>query len=264
MKKKTILLTLVSMFLLSAMVMTSVVAQPRIVGVTIGDWFEYDDIGVSWSSNDPNDKFPQFLEELNETEWLRITVQGVFGTNVTLQTIWHFKNGNDETSGGYIAIDTGNCENVSLLVISANLNVNDTLYTSFYSDVKINETVVRTYPDSVRDANHVNITSEEAGTECFWNETAKDYWCREYYYYESANYYWDKETGIVVEQSGEWINQTGEYLTSWSAWIRITDSGVWIVPEFPTWTSMLLILIVLTVAITISKGRLIKTPIHQQ
>jgi len=35
-----------------------------------------------------------------------------------------------------------------------------------------------------------------------------------------------------------------------------------IVPEFPTWTSMLLILIVLTVAIAIYKRRILKTPIH--
>ncbi len=35
-----------------------------------------------------------------------------------------------------------------------------------------------------------------------------------------------------------------------------------IIPEFPTWTSMLLILIVLTVAIAICKRRLLKTQIH--
>ena len=35
-----------------------------------------------------------------------------------------------------------------------------------------------------------------------------------------------------------------------------------VVPEFPTWTSMLLIVIVLTVAISIYKRRLLKTPIH--
>jgi len=37
---------------------------------------------------------------------------------------------------------------------------------------------------------------------------------------------------------------------------------VMIIPEFPIWTSMLLILILLTVAIAIYKRRLLKTPIH--
>jgi len=58
---------------------------------------------------------------------------------------------------------------------------------------------------------------------------------------------------------------------------EIDGSGIWetpyvidennqdnhpIVPEFPTWTSMLLILIVLTVATAIYKRRLLKTPTH--
>ena len=38
--------------------------------------------------------------------------------------------------------------------------------------------------------------------------------------------------------------------------------GTNVVPEFPTWTPMLLILILLTVAIAIYKRRLLKTPIH--
>jgi len=38
--------------------------------------------------------------------------------------------------------------------------------------------------------------------------------------------------------------------------------GSEIIPEFPTWTSMLLVLITLTVAIAIYKRRLFKTPIH--
>jgi len=38
--------------------------------------------------------------------------------------------------------------------------------------------------------------------------------------------------------------------------------GSEIIPEFPTWTSMLLILFSLTIAIVIYKRRLLKTPIH--
>ena len=41
-----------------------------------------------------------------------------------------------------------------------------------------------------------------------------------------------------------------------------SEHEVLIVPEFPTWTSMLLILTVLTVVIIIYKRRLLKTPIH--
>jgi len=41
-----------------------------------------------------------------------------------------------------------------------------------------------------------------------------------------------------------------------------TILGSEIIPEFPIWTSMLLVLITLTVAIVIYKRRLLKTPIH--
>jgi hypothetical protein len=76
------------------------------------------------------------------------------------------------------------------------------------------------------------------------------------------NYYWDKSTGMLVEDYYEVINQTGEYLTTWSVLSRITESNVWVVPEFPTSASILLILIVLTATIAIYKRRLLKTPIH--
>jgi len=42
----------------------------------------------------------------------------------------------------------------------------------------------------------------------------------------------------------------------------LSEHKVEIVPEFPAWTSTLLILILLTVAIAIYKRRLLKTPIH--
>ncbi|MFQ6000018.1 MAG: hypothetical protein ACE5J6_04495 [Candidatus Bathyarchaeia archaeon] len=38
--------------------------------------------------------------------------------------------------------------------------------------------------------------------------------------------------------------------------------GTEVIPEFPTWASMLLMLRVLTVAIAIYKRRLLKTPFH--
>lgn len=89
MNKKMVLLTLVSVFLLSAMVVTSS-AQPRIVGVNVGDWFKYGDITVTWSSNDPNATFPppgyEGWEELNETEWMLISVEDIFSTNITFQS----------------------------------------------------------------------------------------------------------------------------------------------------------------------------------
>jgi len=256
MDKKIILLTLFSVFLLSAMVVTSS-APGRVVGVTVGNWFKYGTIDISWSSNDPNATFPppgyEWLKEMNETEWTLMSVVNISGTNITCQGTTRFKNGTQVISGGYVDIDTGTGVNVTFMAISANLNANDTLYTSGpYSSFTINQTVARTYPDSVRDTNHLNYTWEYSWTV---NET-------QHYYYYTINSYWDRSTGILVEDYFETINQTGEYLTTWSALSRITESNVWVVPELPTSTSIMLTLIALAVAIFIYKRRLLKAPVH--
>ena len=255
MGKKIVLLTLVLVFLLSAMVVASL-AQTRTVGVSVGDWFKYGTVDVSWSSNDPNATFPpydyEWLKEQNETDWLLLSVTEVSGTNVTCQAMTHFKNGTEKIEGGNINIDAGD-GNMTFMAVSANLEANDPLYTSGdYSSYKINETIVRTYPGGVRNANHLNITQEFTWTV---NQTQNSY-------YYSMNFYWDRSTGIFIEESWEAINHTGEYLTTWSELSRITESNVWVVPEFPTWASVLILFVVLTFAIAIYKRKPIKTRIN--
>ena len=80
---------------------------------------------------------------------------------------------------------------------------------------------------------------------------------------------WDDCTG----KGNYWSDYEERYTNA----TEIDGSGIWdtpyeidennqdnypIVPEFPSWTSMLLILIMLTVAIATYKRRLLKTPIH--
>jgi len=219
MKKKTVLLTLVSVFLLSAMVVTSVVAQPRIVGVTVDDWFKYGDTTFSWSSNDPNATWPptgyemEWMEWLNETEWMRVSVEDVSGTNITFQATLYFKNGTDIIRSGWTDIDTGDSSNdtaetmnMGLCTIPANLDANDTIYASSPYLLNITEAIVRTYPDIVRETNHLNMTFE-------YSQDESDV-------FMSANYYWDQSTGVLVELYVESLNQTGEYVTSFSQLIN--------------------------------------------
>ncbi len=245
--KKIVLLASISMFLVSVMLVTLVLAQPRVVGINVGDWFKYEEIGFDWYSNNPEATIPPYAADLNETEYVIITIQDISGTNVTLQLTTRFTNGTDDIESGYINIDTGD-GNLTIWVISANLNVNDTLYTSgFYSTWRLNETIMRTYPDEVRDTTHFNLTVKHES-----NETG-------YYMYASTNYYWDRSSGIMVEMTQNQTVQMGGNYTTLSIWFRITESGVWVVPEFDTWTSMLIPVTILTVAILIHK-RSLKTP----
>jgi len=118
-------------------------------------------------------------------------------------------------------VNTGDNENMSEEVISANLDAGDSMYTSSpYNYYIINETVPRTYLSSDRDINYINITSY--GTLSYTN-----YLC------------WDRTTGVLVETMQDVTNQTDPYTTTWSLDVQITSSNVWTVPEFPTWTSTL-------------------------
>jgi len=251
MKHKVVLLNFVLAFLLSTMVVTAA-AQERTVGVAEGDWFNYG-VDGSWNSTDPNVFSPPSAygdwETINETEWVKMTITGVSGTNVSVHYLTHYKNGTEEIGDGYIDVDTGDEANATLTIIAANLGVNDNLYTSGdYSTWAINETITRTYPDGVRNTNHINMTYELSWTV---NET-------ECYFSQSVNLYWDKETGVLVEDSFELYNQTGEYLTTWSVGSRITDSSVWTIPEFPAYSSILILSIILTVSVIAIEQRLTK------
>jgi hypothetical protein len=232
MNSRIALLSLVSTFLLLALVVAAS-AQTRTVGVSVGNKFRYRGT-ASWSSNDPSAAPPSDLEEFNDTQWMQIEIAAVSGTNITGQMTSHYKNGTEVTTGGWVDVDTGNSVNLTVFIISANLGAGDSMYTSSpYNTVTINETVSREYAVGARDTNHLD-TSAVSGTLSY-----------------HFNYYWDKSTGIAVEYLQETVNQTGAYTTTSLIDLRIISSDLWIVPEFPTWTQALLVLVAVTSAMTI-------------
>jgi hypothetical protein len=247
MNKKIVPLSLFLVFLMCTMIAT--VSAQRVPGVQVGNWFKYG-ATVTWSSTDPNAKMPDYLKETNATEWMLGTITNVVGTNVTGQTLTHYKNGTEETEGAYIDVETGEGENATLWLIAADLQVNDAIYTTgSYSSWRINETITRTYPGGDRETNHVNFTMEYNYPPILIISV-------------SQNYYWDKATGAMVEVSAEFFNQTASYLTTWSELIEITESNVWLVPEFPTLASILLVFIAFPFAIIVCKRRLLKASNH--
>jgi hypothetical protein len=242
MKGKIVLLDLTSQFLVLALVMAAS-AQPRTVGVSVGNTWRYS-TAADWSSTDPTAKPPPDVVEYNDTEWLQVTVTGVSGTNISAQMTAHFKNSTEESESGWIDIDTGNNENMTYMIISANLTVGDPIYTVSLANWLLNETVQRTYLNGLRETNHVNTTSSTAVQ------------------YLASNLYWDKETGIFVELSTQNIFQVSNYTTSWSMGLQIISSNIWVIPEFPTWVPTLLLLIALISATTIvsTQRRRVRTP----
>lgn len=223
--------SLMSTFLLFVLV-AAASAQTRMLGVSVGNTFTYSST-ASWSSNDPSATPPTDLVNFNQTQWAQVSVKAISGTNVTGQLTAHYKNGTEITSDGWVDVDTGLNENLTAWFISKDLVPGDSMYTSSqFNSVTINETVSRTYASGVRETNHINMTS--ASTSFLGNLTVAN------------DIYWDKSTGVLVELSLGDSNQTGTYTTTWSEDTQISGSNVWAVPEFPTWTATLIMLVALT------------------
>jgi hypothetical protein len=236
------LLPLTMLFLLPFTTPVSYGAS-RTVGVSVGNSFKQS-VAFSWSSTDPNAIMPSYYAGWNETEWMSVLIIDVSGTNVSAQTTIHFKNGSDLVQVGVTDIDTGN-GNWTTWIIAANLNLNDTIYTSSMSTYLINETIPRDYPGGSRSTNHLNITTELNTTDS--------------YLYNSRNNYWDRETGFMVEGSDLQISKANTFWTNVSFSATLTESDVWVVPEFPTFTLILAVLILLAAAVVFSRKRLPKT-----
>jgi hypothetical protein len=232
MKGRIGLLNLISSLLVFALVMAAS-AQTRTVGVNVGNKWRWNST-ATWSSNDPSAKIPSYLMDVNDTQWSEFTITGISGTNITGHGTKHYWNGTETTVNGWVDVDTGT-GNLTLFLISANLTPGDSLYTSSsYATWFINETVPRTYMNTVvRDTNHLDLISLSEN--------------------QSLDYrmYWDKSTGILVHLVVENTYESGAYTTSWSTENQIISSDLWVVPELSTWTLALLMLIVLTSGITI-------------
>ena len=253
MRKKNGLLVFVSWFLLLAAIMASSImpiAAQRTVGVHVGDWFEYGNVEFNWTSSDPSEEPPPEWIAMSEAEWMKTTVQEISGTNITGQMIIHYKNGTEHAEGYWIDVETGH-GNGTMLFIAANLAEGDLIYTdpspdSPFQGATINETISREYLGETVDVNHLNITQEITMPEVFYS-------------FMSFNFYWYKSTGAVAEFAVSYHLKSEflEYETSFSVSAVIAD----MIPEFPTWTSILLILTVITFVAFIYKRRITnKTP----
>jgi len=202
--------------LLMMVSLASASPQARTPGVSVGNTATYGNASFDWFSNDPSATPPADWTDLNGTAWFRGTVQGISGTNVSISALLHHNNGTESTDQGWMDVDTGE-GNMTLFLISANLNAGDPIYTSGdYSGFTINETIPVTYPGGQRQTNHVNVTEEVSNQ--FANVSLL------------MNLYWDQATGVLTQMSIK-SNQTITYTTNYSVAMQLTGSSVWTVPE---------------------------------
>jgi peptide/nickel transport system substrate-binding protein len=218
----------------------SVHMVPRPAGVTAGKWAKYGKINATWSSSDPNMKQPSNLTDMQNTEWIKNTIQTVSDTHATFQSLIHFKNGTEQTKNLGVDIESGE-GNGTLMFLSKDLSLNDSIYTSAfypsppYYEWRINETVSRTYAGATRKTNHLNLVVNN--TIANVSTTITTY-----------NLYWDKATGALCEQAVKQTieNQTTGHITSWSTSFKITETNLWGAGT-PIWIYAVAIIIVVAV-----------------
>jgi len=195
--------------------MTSVGAAPlqRIPGVKAGDSVKYGDFLALWDTEYPVAATPQNFLEANRTLWVVDTVLDVSGSNVTFETLTHYRNGTETTRVSQVDVVTGSGSG-NLSFVSAGLTVGDRIYASGeLSDSRINATFQAEYAGITRETNLLNVTE-------IIYEFVTSFW---------SEFFWDKTTGLLVEHFWSYaqIDEAG-YLTAGSIQYKMIDNSIWI------------------------------------
>jgi hypothetical protein len=196
-------------FLCFTMASTAMAQAKTVVGVSQGDTFKYD--VVSYWNSLFTDTAPADLLELNQTEWINVTVTGVSGSNISTQITTHYRNGTEINSDGWCDIDTGELSGGPPF-ISAALDKNGIINPSSPEPWFVNETIAKYYKDGLRELNHLEFEETENLSEI--GE-----------YTRITDYYFDRDTGVLVGYFTEFSYYGSTSITS----SNLISSNVWLV-----------------------------------
>jgi len=180
-----------------------------VVGVKVGDWVKY-----SFSITGP--AFSGAWEE--DIDWIRIDVQNVFCTFVTVRERTHYKNGNETISTRIAFLRTHSVGPYSY-IIATNHVIGDRILIEGYEGEDVfhkffmNGTVSKQYLGTSREAYY----SKKSFTLPFFWELLNI----------TQEYYWDRETGFLLEHRYEAVF-VGSENPRFSRWLmEITDTNLW-------------------------------------
>ena len=249
--KKILLAMLLSVFLLSAITVPSL-SQDVTVGVSVGDTFTYEGTLVKYEADEgvpfPPNMYVTFLEKINVSDWERLTVTDVFETTITFESVTHHKDGTEVTQTFTEDITSWPLVGpLWIMAIGANLTVGDEALPPLalfnWPAMTIKETVDIEYEDVTRETNY-----------CEWNTTAED-WKAGLNTFQS---YFDKATGILVKYMNNFTGAAQEGNVAWESVYELVDASIWVIPEFPTGTVMLLMFVAVTVCVDICRRKKLK------
>lgn len=214
----------------------SVLAQTVPVGVSKGNTFTYDIKGL-WNSSNSSLSVGHNMLQLNETEYFKVTITDVNDSDVSMHTVWAFKNGTDFEIDSKINVATGIYNYYFWAVFPSNLNVGDRIHPYGPDQIKVNGSSTSYYNNTGRETNRFLVTGEFASTD---NSSRT--------YTDFMTVHFDKQTGMLVElyDSKTYTNPAYSETTIW----KITDTNAFTDPGFPI-TILIVAIIVAAALITL-------------
>ena len=195
-------------------------AQDAVPGVNVGDTFTYDIRGY-YSSNDPNATIPENFPQINMTEWFRIVVKEVSGSEVTINTTWRFSNETELNGINTIDVETGinNPIDGFWAIYASNLRANDRTRPNGPDQSTINATSPKEYSSGVtRETNTLSLVQNyyDADDPTYGTTLTE---------YMQADF--DKQTGMLVQLSdiSDYTNPGMRLALLWT----LMDTNVWAV-----------------------------------
>ena len=188
-------------------------------GVNVGDSFTYSIKGFSILGDD-NAATPDYLAQYNTTEYYKVTVTAVNGTEISLDTSWKFSNGTILTDKNTIDVSNGmkTSQTAFWVIYAANLNVNDKLRPNGFDGLIVNSTSTQQFKNSVRDSNLWSIENE------FFDVNDPT---RSTYRYDYTGVTFDKQTGMMTKLTNyqQYNNPAMTVTITWT----LTDCSLWAV-----------------------------------
>jgi hypothetical protein len=233
--------TVILLCLLTIALTQSAFAQTATVGVNPGNTFNYSYM-LTWTSTDPTATAPTAYEELNNTQFIRISVISVTGSLINIDFTRHFNNGTENTQNGNIDVNTQLLEiPYSVLIIRAGANSGEKIYPEG-GHATLNDTATRTYP--IGQIETIRYVSPDTADSSF----------------QKTEIFFDKANGAGLEYNLESQETSGSYTTTTKETLMITS---WVIPEFPSTAVLMLLLIAIPIVLlAYKKKRAIKPQIN--
>ena len=193
--------------------------KAAVTGVSVGDTFTYSIKGFSVLGDD-NAVTPDSLYQYNTTEYYKVTITSVNGTEISFDTAWKFSNGTILNDKQTLDVSNGakTSQTAFWVVYAANLNVNDKLRPNGFDELIVNSTSTMQFKNSVRDTNTWSIENE------FFDVNDPT---RSTFRYDLMGVTFDKQSGMMLNLNNiQYYNNPIMTLTiTWT----LTDSSAWAV-----------------------------------